>query len=272
MKSLGEACLAALQAAEPQEKITLTRTLFARWQAGEQPGHGDDAVIGIPDPGRPPRPLLVHPAEVPKRRLGNKAGRVALLHAVAHIEFNAINLALDAVYRFRGLPTGYYTDWLSVAADEARHFVLVCERLAELDAAYGDLPAHNGLWEMALKTAGDPLERMALVPRVLEARGLDVTPGMIERLIQVGDEASVRVLEVILDEEVRHVAVGSRWFGYLCKQRGVDPEQTFRDLLQAYMPGHLRGPFNKPARLLAGFTQQELQGLDRLAAVQTTGG
>lgn len=215
-----------------------------------------------PPAGRPETPELVSPASLPRRGLGSIHGRIALLHAVAHIEFNAINLALDAVARFSGMPEDYYRDWLSVAFDEARHFRLLDERLGELGAAYGDLPAHNGLWEMAEKTAHDPLVRMALVPRVLEARGLDVTPAMIEKLRNAGDLASVACLEVILEEEVRHVAIGSRWFRHLCAERDLEPETTFHSLLREYFSGGLRGPFNHPARLQAGFTESELEELE----------
>ena len=215
-----------------------------------------------PPVGRPERPGLVAPASLPRRGLGSPQGRIALLHAVAHIEFNAINLALDAALRFAGMPSDFYRDWLSVAFDEARHFRLLEKRLRELGAAYGDLPAHNGLWEMAEKTAHDPLVRMALVPRVLEARGLDVTPGMIEKLRNVGDHASVACLEIILEEEVRHVAIGSRWFRQLCEQRGQESETTFHSLLSEYFAGGLRGPFNHAARLQAGFTESELEVLE----------
>jgi uncharacterized ferritin-like protein (DUF455 family) len=216
-----------------------------------------------PKAGRPHRPELVHPSRLPRRGLGSDAGRAALLHAVAHIEFNAINLALDAALRFPDMPPDFYRDWLSVAHDEARHFRLLVDRLAEIDTAYGDFPAHDGLWEMAEKTAHDPLIRMALVPRVLEARGLDVTPGMIERLRQVGDSRSVACLEIILEEEVRHVAIGSTWFDCLCEQRGCDPEPTFRRLLDEYYGQRLRGPFNHAARLEAGFSESELRALER---------
>ncbi|MFU8876925.1 MAG: ferritin-like domain-containing protein [Wenzhouxiangellaceae bacterium] len=221
-----------------------------------------------PMAGRPDKPVLVAPSELPRRGLGTTEGRIALIHAVAHIEFNAINLALDAALRFPGLPEDFYRDWLSVAADEARHFRLLTDRLEKLGAAYGDLPAHNGLWEMAEKTAHDPLVRMALVPRVLEARGLDVTPGMIERLRQAGDDESVACLEIILDEEVRHVAIGSRWFRYLCDQRGLDPTPTFQALLAEYFSTGLRGPFNHPARRRAGFSEQELADLEKAPAVR----
>lgn len=215
-----------------------------------------------PPAGRPDRPRLVLPASLPRRGLGHVTGRVALLHAVAHIEFNAINLALDAAARFAGMPDDYYRDWLSVAVDEARHFRLLEARLHALGSGYGELPAHNGLWEMAGKTAHDPLVRMALVPRVLEARGLDVTPGMIEKLQGAGDRESADCLEIILAEEVRHVAIGSRWFRYLCAQRDLEPEATFHSLLREYFAGRLRGPFNQKARLAAGFTKSELEELE----------
>lgn len=216
--------------------------------------------------GRPGRPQLVNPSRLARRRLGTRAGCQALVHAVAHIEFNAINLALDAALRFAGMPDDYYRDWLRVAADEARHFRMLSVRLQELGAAYGDLPAHNGLWDMAERTAHDPLVRMALVPRVLEARGLDVTPGMIERLRRAGDEDTVALLEVILEEEEAHVAIGTRWFRYLCEQRGVESEAVFDSLLRQYYKGQLRGPFNIPARQRAGFTDPELKRLEALGS------
>ena len=209
---------------------------------------------------------MVSPGRLPRRGLGSVEGRQALIHAVAHIEFNAINLGLDAALRFSGMPDDYYRDWLSVAADEARHFSMLNGRLAELGLNYGDLPAHNGLWDMAEKTAHDPLVRMALVPRVLEARGLDVTPGMIEKLVAVGDEQTVSLLRVILEEEEGHVAIGSRWFRYLCRKRDAEPESTFRRLLEDYFSGNLRGPFNLEARRRAGFSQAEI---DRLVEIET---
>jgi len=196
--------------------------------------------------------------------LGSAAGRAALVHAVAHIEFNAINLALDAVYRFRGMPPAYYEDWLSVAADEVRHFQLLRERLRALGKAYGDFPAHNGLWEMAEKTADSCLVRMALVPRVLEARGLDVTPGMIQRLQSVQDDQTAAALEVILDEEVRHVGIGTHWFRYCCAQQGLEPVTTFLKLLKSRYGGAPRGPFNLEARYAAGVSCEEMAALAEL--------
>ena len=208
-------------------------------------------------PGRPLRPELVQPRDVPKRGLGSAHGRAALVHAVAHIEFNAINLALDACWRFRGMPSDYYRDWLSVAQDEARHFMMLNRRLGELGHAYGDFPAHNGLWEAAEKTAHDVLVRMALVPRVLEARGLDVTPGIIQGLKEIGDDGTVRILEVILDEEVRHVRIGTHWFHHCCAQRKLDPAATFTRLMAEHRM-RIHPPVNRAARLLAGFADSEL--------------
>lgn len=210
-------------------------------------------------PGRPDNPLLIHPSKVANRGLGSAEGRAALVHAVAHIEFNAINLALDACWRYRDQSAQFYRDWLSVAQDEARHFQMLNQRLLELGCRYGDLPAHNGLWEAAEKTRHDVLVRMALVPRVLEARGLDVTPGMIARLEHMKDVETARILRIILDEEVRHVALGTHWFRHLCQQRGLDAADTFARLLSEYGM-RLRLPLNRLAREQAGFTAEELSG------------
>lgn len=255
-----------LDATDPAEKLRLTHAAWDAFQAGElRPDPSSPPPEPIGAPGRPGQPRLVPQRQVPHRGLGTQEGRVALVHAVAHIEFNAINLAWDAVYRFRGKPDAYYRDWASCAHDEARHFAMLSARLAELGHAYGDFDAHNGLWEMAEKTAHHDTARMALVPRVLEARGLDVTPGMIERLRAVGDTRTIAILEVILREEVAHVAAGTRWFRHCCERDGVDPRGTFLDLLRDYMGRQLRGPFNRPARLEAGFDEEELDRLTALA-------
>lgn len=250
-----------LDVSNPDAKCESVASLWAavtRHGLASPPG---EAAPPIGNPGRPARPELVAPQQVPRRRLGSDAGRAALVHAIAHIEFNAINLALDAAWRFRDMPAGFYTDWLSVAADEARHFRLLEARLEDLGHRYGDFPAHNGLWDMAVKTADRCLERMALVPRVLEARGLDVTPGMIERLRKAGDEDTIAALEIILAEEVRHVEVGTRWFHYCCALDGVDPDETFLHLLRTRFDGTVKGPFNLSARTRAGFSRRELDAL-----------
>jgi uncharacterized ferritin-like protein (DUF455 family) len=254
-----------LDIADVGEKLAATAAAAAQFHAGELTLEDGPQPQAIGVPGRPLRPALVLPRQVPQRGLGTPEGRVALIHAVAHIEFNAINLAWDAVYRFRGMPAEYYRDWVGVAADEARHFALLQARLADLGHAYGDFDAHDGLWEMAVKTSHCCLERMALVPRVLEARGLDVTPGIIERLRAVGDMATATILETILREEVAHVAAGSRWFAWCCAREGLDPDATFAALIVRHVRGAIRGPFNMPARLAAGFTQVELARLEAAA-------
>ena len=255
---------AALQADAVERKLAAVDALHGAWAAG-----GDidaDAVFAdIVRPGRPENPLLVPPKDLPRRGLGSPEGRAALLHAIAHIEFNAIDLACDAMQRFAGMPPAFYRDWAGVAVDEARHFRLLQARMAELGCGYGDHPAHDGLWAMADRTRHDCLARMALVPRLLEARGLDVTPGIIARLRQVGDGASVAVLETILREEVAHVAIGTRWFRYCCGQAGRDPEPTFLALLESVGGAALGGPFNLEARAEAGFSASEMQAISRLA-------
>lgn len=265
--SLFTAAHACLRAASPDEKVALTLSTAEAFARGEL---DIDADTPPPEPirmpGRPERPKLVHPRELPRRGFGNVEGRAAFIHSIAHIEFNAIDLAWDAVYRFRDMPRDFYVDWAQVAHDEARHFVMLRTRLREFGHDYGDYDAHNGLWEMAEKTAHSGLERMALVPRVLEARGLDVTPGMIVKLRQLGDDATADILDVILREEIGHVAAGSRWFRWHCALAGVAPEPTFRDLLVRYGRGVLHGPFNLDARGAAGFSEEELQALQSAVA------
>lgn len=262
MISLFDAARACLDAADPAEKVALTQRHASAFARGELAIPGDAPAPGpIRMPGRPSSPKLVHPRELPRRGFGTREGRAAFIHAVAHIELNAIDLGWDAVYRFRGLPPAFYADWVAVANDESRHFVLLRERLREFGHDYGDFDAHNGLWEMCEKTAHDGLARMALVPRVLEARGLDVTPGMIVKLRSLGDDATADILEIILREEVAHVAAGSRWYRWHCERQGVEPRSRFRELLREYAGGYLHGPFNLEARLQAGFDEDELMAL-----------
>lgn len=264
--SLFAAARACLDAASPEDKVAATERAAASLARGEL--RLDDATppLSICMPGRPARPQLVPPRDLPRRGFGTPEGRAAFIHAVAHIEFNAIDLAWDAVYRFRDMPAEYYADWVGVAGDEARHFVMLRGRLREFGRDYGDFDAHNGLWEMAEKTAHDALARMALVPRVLEARGLDVTPGMIEKLRALGDDATADILEVILREEIPHVAAGSRWYRWLCERSGVEPRQRFRELLAEHARPVLYGPFNLDARAAAGFDAEELDALVALDA------
>lgn len=264
-RGLREQAREVLLVADPWRKSEAALTLAEHWRAERLSLDADRSLAPVITPGRPDRPLLVPLRELPQRGLGSKEGRAAFLHAIAHIEFNAINLALDAMARFASMPDRYYRDWLGVAEDEARHYRMLAIRLQQMDYAYGDFAAHNGLWEMAEKTAHACLARMALVPRVLEARGLDVTPAMIERLRALGDAASADILEVILGEEIGHVGVGSRWFHWLCSEQGISPQRTFIGLVRQHARGALRGPFNRPARRAAGFDDQELDALEGLA-------
>jgi len=212
-------------------------------------------------PGYPLKLQLVAPRELKRRGINTQEGRNILMHAVAHIEFNAINLALDAAYRFIDQPFEYYQDWLSVADDEARHFNMIRGYLNKHGCDYGDYPAHNGLWDMAVKTQDDIVARMALVPRVLEARGLDVTPGMIERLENAGDTEAADILKEIYQDEIGHVDIGSKWFFHHCNLRGLEPKTTFINMVEKHMHGELRGPFNISARLQAGFDEMEMRAL-----------
>jgi len=255
---------ACLGASMPADKLACVHALRADWQAGRvDPGVGA-ARSPIDQPGHPQKPLLIAPHKVPRRRADTVPGRAALIHALAHIEFNAINLALDAAHRFAGMPPGFYADWLQVADEEALHFDLLITHLATLGHLYGDFPAHNGLWDMALKTAHDPLVRMALVPRVLEARGLDATPLIVDKLRAAKDMRMVEILAIIERDEIGHVAIGNRWFGWLCAARGLEPEPTFRQLLVDYDAPPLKPPFNLAARRAAGFSEPELAWLRTL--------
>jgi len=264
MNSIFESAAACIAERDPTRKVCISREAAEYWREGILSLNSHTPPSAIAEPGRPPHPLLVPPRELPKRGFNTAAGRAALVHAVAHIEFNAINLAWDAVYRFRDMPQVFYDDWVRVADEEAYHFSLLQARLRALGYDYGDFNAHNGLWEMARDTAHDVLVRMALVPRVLEARGLDVTPGMMARLRSAGDEETVALLEIILRDEIGHVEIGSRWFRWLCEQRDLVPESVFRELIQRYMKGRIKGPFHRDARLQAGFSESELAALEQM--------
>jgi len=252
--------LAVLSAAAPFRKVAAAEKLADDWAHLKEIG---DPVDLVPDsPARPSAPKLVSPSEVKRRRLGSPEGRGALLHAIAHIEFNAIDLAADMIARFGHHPdianadrSAFISDWVSVCSDEARHFGMLQRRLGQLNMTYGDLPAHNGLWEAAVKTKDNFAARLAIAPMVLEARGLDVTPGMIEKLTQVRDMESVNILKTIYNEEIGHVAIGARWFQKLAQNRSKDPESFFHQLVKAYFAGRLKPPFNVQARTLAGLKE-----------------
>lgn len=256
MTTIQEAAIEVLTTAAADDKARAALDVAARYRAGGLAVGA--APAALPErPARPARPELRPPAAMPKRRKGgNRRARVALLHALAHIELNAIDLAFDIVARFAHEVDnpGFVADWIKVGDDEARHFMLLADRLAAFDAAYGDLPAHDGLWESALNTKDDVLARLAVVPMVLEARGLDVTPAMIERMRAFGDTDSAEALTTIYTDEITHVAAGRRWFDYLCRRRDLKPEATFHDLVRTRFRGQLKPPFNDDARARAGLS------------------
>ncbi len=242
-----------------EKKTAGVKGLYQAWLAGAASLDASanlrrDEVM----PGRPAKPDLVSPLEVEKRSMRTVEGRAALVHALAHIEFNAINLALDAVWRFADMPRDYYADWLKVAAEEAYHFSLLNSHLQTVGFKYGDFPGHNSLWEMAERTKADALARMALVPRTMEARGLDASPPLRNKFAQIGDMEVVAILDIILQDEIGHVAIGNRWFNWLCEDRGLEPIATYEALAQQYRAPVLRKPFNVEARRKAGFTEAEL--------------
>lgn len=254
--------LTVLMESDMQKKLKQTPELLNAWKAGLLLASEKTDVVVIPKAGIPESLKLVPPRKLYKRKLSTPEGKAIFLHAIVHIEFNAINLALDAVYRFQDMPDQFFTDWLEVAADEVRHFLLLEEYLRELGYEYGDFPVHHGLWEMAVKTDQDIIMRMGLVPRVLEARGLDVTPAMIDKFTALGDERMAAMLNVILEEEIDHVRKGDHWFKWVCGKEGVIPEEKFLSLVNKHVPGMLRGPYNHEARMKAGFSKEELSSFD----------
>ena len=261
MESVSEACRAALLTAEPYGKVKAARALARAWRRGALEHRFD---MTMPDrPARPERPKLMPPSRMPKRgRAGSERGRIAMLHALAHIEFSAIDLAVDMAGRFgAAFPRRFVQDWLAVAADEAMHFVLLDRRLRTLGAGYGALPAHDGLWEAAEGTADDPLARLAVVPMVLEARGLDVTPAMVAAFEKAGDPQSAAILRRIYRDEIRHVAVGTRWFEHGCEARGLAIVAHWQRLIRSRFRGSLKPPFNVSARLEAGLSREMYEGV-----------
>jgi uncharacterized ferritin-like protein (DUF455 family) len=259
---LRSAALFWLAECDPARKAEGVRRLAQAWRAG-QIGLDTHQALAVQQhiPGQPAKPELVPPLSVKRRSMATPEGRAALIHALAHIEFNAINLALDAVWRFAGMPRDYYADWLQVADEEALHFSLLTGHLQDQGYAYGDFPAHNSLWEMAEKTQQDILARIALVPRTMEARGLDATPKVRAKLAQAGDAAAAAILDIILRDEIGHVATGNRWFNWLCGQRGLEPVAAYAQLAAEYHAPLMRGPYNLEARRAAGFSEPELTEL-----------
>lgn len=256
MMPLAEMAESVLRCGDGREKTALSRRLAAEWQAAR--AAGEPVEIGRADPpmhpARPAKPELLSPRDVPSRKPGTPEGRIALLHAVAHIELNAVDLHWDIIARFAHveMPMGFYDDWVKAADEESKHFNLMADCLEEVGSFYGALPAHAGMWRAAEDTATDFMGRLAVVPMVLEARGLDVTPGMIKLFKQAKAQSAVDALETIYAEEVAHVAYGSKWFHFLCGRHNEDPKERFHALVRTYFHGHLKPPFNEEKRAEAG--------------------
>jgi uncharacterized ferritin-like protein (DUF455 family) len=248
---------------DPVRKCQAAADLFERWSRGKLSRDNGFPVLAIETPGKPELPRLVDPRELSQRSTSSHGGRISLLHAFTHIEFNAINIALDAAYRYRQMPDQFISDWLAVASEEATHFSLLSQHLYDQGSFYGELDAHSGLWDMVCKTRDDVLHRIALVPRVMEARGLDVTPGIIKRFSNIGDQRAVEILQLIYRDEIGHVRIGNHWFRYICEARNLNLVDTFRELVDQYLKGGLRAPFNWEARLEAGFEETELKAMEQ---------
>jgi uncharacterized ferritin-like protein (DUF455 family) len=263
MIELRQAALEILAISDASSKVSQVFRLFNDYE--QQCVSIDPAVTlnneSLVLPGRPLSPKLIPPLQVPKRKMDSVEGRASLLHSLAHIEFNAINLALDAIWRFKEMPEQYYIDWLRVAKEEAHHFTLVNEYIQSFGYSYGDFPAHNGLWEMVERTKDAVIARMALVPRTMEARGLDAVPLIRDRFQQIKEVGAVEILEVILRDEIGHVAIGNHWFNYLCERDQLSPISIYKNLAEKYRAPKLKKPFNLEARRQAGFTEEELNQL-----------
>jgi uncharacterized ferritin-like protein (DUF455 family) len=258
MTTLRSSALAPLLESNPSEKARMTMAISLDAAVGA------DAVIALPAgiPGRPALPKLARATDIRLPSLRTPEGRAGLIHSIVHIELNAIDLALDVVARFAHMPDAFYRDWIAIAKEEALHFTLLRDHLSTYGLGYGAFDAHNGLWDMAERTRDDILARIALVPRTLEARGLDASPQVKKKLVGAGDQRAGEILDVILRDEIGHVAVGNKWYRWLCAQRGLNPISTYAELVEKYQPPKLRKPFNLEARRLAGFDGAELQALD----------
>lgn len=263
MSNFFNLCLNLIQEVDPVQKCLLSKELYAKLNNSPEEFSFTPltSVQSIQDAGRPERPQLVPPLEVPKRSMATVAGHASLIHALAHIEFNAINLALDACYRFQDMPTEYYYDWMQVAAEEAYHFELLDNHLATFGYRYGDFAAHNGLWEMAYKTEHSLLARMGMIPRLLEARGIDAIPVMQTKLEQLRDSEAIKILDIIHQDEIKHVSYGDKWFKHLCQLNNLDIETTYFSLMQQFKAPKIRGNFNRADRKKAGFSDSELDHL-----------
>ncbi|QNP48086.1 ferritin-like domain-containing protein [Diaphorobacter aerolatus] len=263
---LRQRALQVLCITDPEEKSAAALDMYARAaQFSIDASAAPQPPVGVELPGHPEKPELRHHTAVGRRSPATIEGRAVLMHAIAHIEFNAINLALDAIWRFPGMPDSFYLDWLRVAGEEARHFRLLRDHLRTMGHDYGDFPAHQGLWTMCQKTSGDVVARMALVPRTLEARGLDATPLIQKKLRQIGTPdavAAVAILDIILEEEIGHVAIGNHWYRWLCQRKEIEPHAHFIALTAQYEAPRPKPPLNMAARLLAGFTEEELLWLN----------
>ena len=259
MNSLRNQALQLLLTSDPEAKAKCTMALDLNGTPGSDEALAEPAGI----PGRPPRPELVPHTQLKTRSVRNPEGHAALIHALAHIELNAIDLALDVAWRFPGMPDEFYMDWLGVAMEEALHFTLLRNHLVNLGFDYGHFPAHNSLWEMAEKTKADLLARIALVPRTMEARGLDASPPIKAKLLTIDDQRGAEILDIILRDEIGHVAVGNKWYRVLCADRGLDPLATYAELAKKFSAPRLKGPFNMEARRAAGFEEEELYALEQ---------
>ena len=262
MRNIFEIAQRCLQRTSVEEKLRQTHQARQLQVNGELSYQSYDPPEPISKTQFPDRPVLLPPRQMPRRKLSTPEGVTAFFHALAHIEFVAIYLAWDIIYRFRGLPEQFYQDWLRVADEEAQHFTLIREHLLTMGIDYGDLPAHGGLWDHARQTAEDLLARLAIVPRCMEARGLDVTPAMIKKFEAMNDGRGVAILTRILNDEVGHVQLGSKWFEYQCRQTSVDPDDTYKQLISQFYKGKPKGPFNRKMRIIGGFSEAELEWLE----------
>jgi len=261
MRNIYEQAKTCFLLADPDEKLAVTLDLVGDWNAKRLEWEEGEEPVLLNQPGRLNKPEIISPRDLPRRRLGSVEGKGAMIHALAHIELTAVNLAWDSVYRYRGMPRDYYDDWVIAAGEEARHFFALREQLRELGFDYGDFPAHEELWQMAVSTADDLMHRMGVVHRVFEARALDVVPRTMKKFDNVGDKAMVDVLTMIANDEVGHVSAATRWFRYRCEQEGLEPDSTFFKLVKQYIHSPLKGPFNLEIRSRAGFSENELAQL-----------